>query len=130
MENTIEDIDTKPITNIEDNKKYVVACMRHTGSGDYAICLWGPNSSGYTPNLLKVGIYTEKEITRFTSKDDFPIELEYAKSISVEREYNYNSWELGRFILNDELFRNTFSLPKKAHYKSPSDKQYFRYKGK
>lgn len=111
-----------------DEKKYILACMRHTGSGDYAVCLWGPNHSGYTPNLLEAGQYSQEEVSEYVGKkDDFPIEFEYAKSISVEREYNYDGWAYGRFILNDDLFRNTFGIEKKAQYKSPSNKHWFRY---
>jgi len=111
-------------------KQYVIACFRHTGSGNYAICLWGPNDCGYTPNLDKAGVYDETVLERFKDhlNDDFPIELDLAKSIAVEREYNWNGWEIGHFILNDELFRNTFNLSKKIFYKCGSDKHLYRFK--
>ena len=109
--------------------EYVIASMRHTGSGDYAVTLWGPSDSGYTPNLDDAGKYGEEVVERFKDhlKDDFPIEYELAKRIAVEREYNYSGWKAGHFIINDEMFRNTFGLDKKCHYKSPSNKRYFRF---
>jgi hypothetical protein len=111
-------------------KEYIIASFRHTGSGNYAICLWGPNNSGYTPNLDEAGIYDDSVIDRFKNHltDDFPIELSLAKNMAVEREYNYSGWKVGHFILNDDLFRNTFNLSKKIFYKSPSDKSYYRFK--
>jgi len=111
-------------------KEYVIAAFRHTGSGHYAICLWGPNNCGYTPNLDEAGVYDESVLERFKNnlQDNFPIELNMARSMSVEREYNYSGWKSGHFIQNDELFRNTFNLSKKIFYKSPSDRQYYRFK--
>lgn len=110
------------------SKEYVIACFRHTGSGDYAITLWGPDNCGYTPNLDKAGVYDESVLERFKDHlmDDFPIELSVARKIAVEREYNYSGWEAGHFILNDEVFRNTFGITRKF-YKSPSNKRYFRF---
>jgi hypothetical protein len=114
----------------EKMKEYVIAAFRHTGLGHYAVTLWGPDDSGYTPNLDEAGVYDESVLERFKNhlNDDFPIELNLAKRMSVEREYNYSGWKAGHFILNDEMFRNTFGLSKKIFYKCPSDKQYYRFK--
>lgn len=110
-------------------KQYVIACFRHTSTGHYAITLWGPNNSGYTPNLDLAGIYDDSVLERFKNElmSDFPIELEQARKMAVEREYNYSGWKVGHFILNDEIFRNTFNIPKNVFYKGASDKRYFRY---
>lgn len=108
---------------------YVIAAFRHTSTNHYAITLWGPNNSGYTPNLDEAGVYDESVVERFKNhlSDDFPIELAQAKRMAVEREYNYSGWKKGHFILNDELFRNTFNISKKVFYKGASDKHYFRF---
>ena len=110
-------------------RQYVIACFRHTSTGHYAITLWGPNNSGYTPNLDLAGIYDDSVLERFKNElmSDFPIELEQARKMAVEREYNYSGWKVGHFILNDELFRNTFNIPKNVFYKGASDKRYFRF---
>lgn len=112
-----------------DGKQYVIAAFRHTSVNHYAITLWGPNNSGYTPNLDEAGVYDESVLERFKNhlNEDFPIELEQAKSMAVQREYNYSGWKAGWFILNDELFRNTFNISKKVFYKGASDKRYFRF---
>lgn len=109
-------------------KKYVIACMRHTGTGEYAVKLWGPNSNGYTVDLNKAGRYNETEAALIHHGiDDFPIEETVAQRMSFECEYNYNGWERATIIRNNEVFWNTFNISKKQIYKSGSNKQWFRY---
>lgn len=107
--------------------KYFIASMRHTFKGDYCITFWKANRNGYQVNLDEAGQYDDGEIAEFIGKkDDFPIPVEEAYLMSVEREYNWNEWKKGHFVLNDEVFYNTYNISslKDRNY---SDKQYFRY---
>lgn len=107
---------------------YVIACMRHTGTGSYAVSFWKPNKCGYTTILEKAGRYTEAEANQIKhGLDDFPIEEGVAMNMSVLREVNYNGWEKGHFVLNDEVFWNTFDIKKSSLMKLPSDKHWFRH---
>lgn len=109
--------------------EYVILCMRHTARKHYVVTLWGPNSCGYTPDLNKAGRYTKEKAESINhNKDDIMVSLEDALRMSIELEYNYNKWEKGRFILNNEVLWNTFDIDKKKLYNSPETlKQYFRY---
>jgi len=111
---------------------YYILCLRHSDINDYAMKWWGPNSSGYTPNLNLAGKYTEDQIQKFKDheQEDLPILCTEIDSMAVEREYNYDGWELGRFILNDEVFWNTYNINAKKlfyHTGRGGDKQYFKY---
>jgi hypothetical protein len=93
---------------------------------------WGPNNSGYTPNLNDAGKYTEIEIQKFIGheKEDLPILCTEIDAIAREFEYNYTKWKLGRFVINDELFWNSYNIDAKKlfyKYKGGGDKRYFRY---
>ena len=113
-----------------ENKLYYILCLRHSSLQDYTMTWWGPNSSGYTLNLNKAGKYTEKDIERFKGyeRQDLPILCEEIDSMAKELEYNWDGWELGRFVLNDELFWNTYNInAKKLFYKGRSNKRLFRY---
>lgn len=106
--------------------------MRHTAKDDYVVTFWGPDRSGYTPDLNKAGLYTEDQINKICDEDhrqdDFPIGEKEALSNSVLREYNYNKWEEGKFILNDEVFWNTYNIDyKRMFVRGGNQKQYFRY---
>lgn len=114
---------------LDITKKYVIASMRHTSSKDYVVTFWGPNRSGYTPNIDEAGLYTEEESNKIKNGlDDFPIRLDIALQMSVLREYNYTTWKEGKFILNDEVFWNTFNInPKRLEKIDRKQKQYFRH---
>lgn len=45
---------------------YIVDCRN--GPSDYAY-FWGPNGSGYTPDLAKAGVYTREEYDRRITSD-------------------------------------------------------------
>jgi hypothetical protein len=117
----------------ETQSLYYIICLRHSSNQDYAVQWWGPKKAGYTPNLDNAGKYKMEELaghSREECPNDFYIPCEDIDKIAVEREYNYDGWKEGRFVILDELFLNTYDIPKSRFYKAPkgaSDKRYFRY---
>jgi len=135
----ILNLEDHPILEVDLNKLYknlqdlyYILSLKHTKREDYVFNWWGPNSSGYTVNLDLAGKYELSYIEKYgyNKGDTIAIKCSEIDSIAVKLEYNYDGWEEGRFVLNDEVFWNTYNIDKKIMYsvgKSRSNKRYFRY---
>ena len=62
--------------------EYYIVSIKHTSKGDAALTLWGPNSSGYTWDKRRAGVYTEDQIKGFVGDElNIPVRKEDADKL-------------------------------------------------